>query len=186
MTEAAPFWLDDMFDADTVDQIHQAVTDAVGHDGELGKLAASLPMLPAAAASAVKSALHVDVLGLLADGWCTAKAIRAYKKPDKAPAGTTSILELGEHSIERDIKPTITVKLGQGLSFPLDIALTVKGAFQGIKLSIRDAHLISVGSGACKLSAQVKVAGRGVHDALTLKTIELPGEYVFRTPLAIP
>lgn len=179
-------FLDDMLDADTLASIRQQVTAAVSLDGKLKALTDTMPMLDGAITRAATSCLHIDPLALLADGWATAKAIRAYRDPQANPPGTTSILKLAKHSIERDIKPAITIKLGALQRFPLSLALTVAGVFQGIELAISNGKIVSVGCGTCHLAFHIKLADKAVMAPKTLKEIKLPGEYRFVQPLAIP
>jgi hypothetical protein len=44
--------------------------------------------------------------------------------------------------------------------------------------------MVSVGSGTCRLSLQIRVAGRTMVSR-DLQTLELPGEYRFAQPLAL-
>jgi hypothetical protein len=132
---------------------------------------------------AVTAGLHIDPLALLADGWCTARDIRAAAR-EARQSETPLVLRLAPHSIERDIRPAVTVSVGKSHSFDLDVGLSLAGHFDGVELTLRDGRLVSVGSGTCRLALQTTVAGRTVMRR-DITQIELPGEYLFAQPLAL-
>ena len=181
-----PIFLSDLFDANDKAALERQVAEAVVSDGALKGLVAGNAALSGAIVKAVTGAMHFEPLAVLAEGWRTARAIHAYRDPAKYPPDTTAILKLGKHSIERDIKPEITIKLGADQHFPLDLAMTLSGVFEGIELFIRNGKILAVGSGTCHLALSFKVAGHGVTERKTLATLKLPGAYEFVQPLAIP
>jgi dihydroxyacetone kinase DhaKLM complex PTS-EIIA-like component DhaM len=176
---AEALWLDDLLDGSTRVDIEKQLVGAIDKDRTLRNLVVATPILRGAIIRAVMACLHFDPLALLADGWCTARDIRACRNADKPV-----VLKLGAHSIERDMHPAVTVDLGSEKSFALDVGLSLAGNFKGVELTISDSKLVSVGSGTCSLSLQIKVAGRTVVNQ-DLKTLELPGEYRFAQPLAL-
>jgi len=176
-------WLDDLIDPVTRGDLEKQVALAAEKDRGLRSLMLATPILKGAILRAVTACLHVDPLALLADGWCTAKdiriAAREVRKSDKP-----LVLKLASHSIERDIRPAIKVNIGKEHSFDLDVGLGLAGHFDGLELTIADSKLVSVGSGTCKLVLQTSVAGHTVMSR-DLKTITLPGEYLFAQPPAL-
>ncbi len=176
---AEALWLDDLLDGPTRVDIEKQLVGAIDKDRTLRNLVTATPILRGAIVRAVMACLHFDPLALLAEGWCTARDIRAYRNADKAV-----VLKLGAHSIERDMHPAVTVDLGSEKSFALDIGLSLAGNFKGVELTISESRLVSVGSGTCSLSLQIKVAGRTLVSK-DLKTLDLPGEYRFAQPLAL-
>lgn len=180
---AEALWLDDLLDADTRTDIEKQLAGAIEKDRVLRNLVMGTPILRGAIIRAVMACLHFDPLALLADGWCTARDIRACRNADKE-TGKPVVLKLGAHSIERDMQPAVTVDLGSEKNFALDIGLSLAGNFKGVELTISGSKLVSVGSGTCSLSLQIKVAGRTVVSQ-DLKTLDLPGEHRFAQPLAL-
>ncbi len=180
-TEA--IWLSDLLDVPTRTDIEKQLNGAVEKDRVLQNLVIATPILRGAIIRAVMACLHFDPLVLLAEGWSTARDIRACRNADKA-TGKPVVLKLGAHSLSRDMHPAITVNLGSEKSFALDVALSLTGMFEGVELTISESKLIAVGSGTCSLSLQIKVAKRTVVSR-ELKTLELPGEYRFAQPLAL-
>jgi len=182
LTQAEALWLDDLLDAETRLDIERQLNSAVDKDRILRNLVVATPILRGAIIRAVMRCLHFDPLALLAEGWCSARDIRACRNADKA-TGKPVVLKLGRHSIERDMHPTVTIDLGSEKSFDLNVGLSVAGYFEGIELTINNARLIAVGAGTCSLTLQIKVAKRTIVSR-ELKTLELPGEYRFAQPLA--
>lgn len=133
----------------------------------------------------IASALHVDLIALLAEGWVLSGDIKAFGDPRAHPAGTTAVLTLGKHAIERDIKPVITIDLGGSHRFPVDLTIAVAGTFHGVEISIRDAAIVSVGSGTCDLAVSLMLAEKEVWTK-TLADWRLPGVHVFEKAIAIP
>jgi hypothetical protein len=180
---AGILWFDDLIDRATRVDIEKQVIDTADKDRALRDLMLTTPVLRGAILRAVTACLHFDPLTLLADGWCTAKDIRAACRE----AGQTDapiVLKLSSHSIERDIRPAIKIRIGVEKSFELDVGLALAGTFDGIALTIRDSKLESVGAGTCGLSLLVRVAGRTLINR-DIKTINLPAEYRFAQPLAL-
>jgi len=176
-------WLDDMIDAGTYAELEQRTSDAADRDVALRRLMAGASLLRNAVMRAVAAATHVDPLQILADGWATDDDIKAFR--DAGTPGRPVVLKLGEHSIERDLKPAIEVELGGKKRIALDMALTLSGAFEGVEISLVQGKLVSVGAGTCSLSIQIKVADEAVTPLKTLKSLQLPAEYRFMQPLAL-
>ena len=182
-TAAGAIWFDDLIDAESRAEIEKEVIEAANRDRVLRDLILTTPILRSAILRAVTAALHFDPLALLADGWCTAKDIRAACR-EIGKTDAPIVLKLSSHSIERDIHPAIKVSIGFEKSFDLDVGLGLAGTFDGIALTIRDSRLESVGAGTCGLALLVRVAGRPVISR-DIKTLDLPGEYRFAQPLAL-
>ena len=176
-------WLDDLLESETLTDIEKQLVKAIDKDRTLHDLVIATPILRAAIVRAVMKCLHVDPLAVLADGWCAARDIRACRNADKA-TGKPVVLKLGLHSISRDMRPAIIINLGSEKRFTLGLTLGLAGIFEGVELTISESKLVSVGSGTCNLSLQIKVAGRTVISR-TLKTLALPGEYRFAEPIVL-
>ena len=182
MTDEIPSTrLGDLLGAKTVQSLTQTVADVAM---KTGSLASAGPLLKGAVEQAVGAALDMDVLAFLADAWTTAREIHALKKPDRPDA--VSIVKLGKHSITRELKPVVHVRIGAETDVPLDIALALIGAFEGIELSVGGGAILAVGSGACNLSLEFRLAEETVGEPVKLGAWKLPGEHRFTPPVAIP
>jgi hypothetical protein len=180
---AEALWLDGLLDTETRSNIEKQINGAIDKDRSLRNLVMTTPILRGAINRAIMACLHFDPLALLADGWCAARDIRASRNAGKG-TGRPVVLKLGPHSLSRDMQPAVTVDVGSEKSFVLDIGLSLAGSFEGVELTISDSKLVSVGSSTCRLSLQIRVAGRTVVSR-DLQTLELPGEYRFAQPLAL-
>ncbi len=183
MTEETLF-LDTVLGPDAATDIGSAIA-ATANLGARGLDIASSALVKQAIDTTVAAALHVDLIALLAEGWVLARDIADYGDPEKHPEGTTAVLKLGEHSVERDIKPVITIDLGTTHRFPVDLVIGVTGTFRGIEIAIRDAAILSVGSGTCDIAVGLTLAGKDLWTR-TLADWRLPGVHVFTRPIAIP
>jgi len=174
--------LGDLLGPDTTAAMTQSVADAAAKTESLAHCG---PLLHGAVAQAVQSTLDLDVLAFLADAWSTASQIHDLKSVDPANPGAVAIVKLGKHSITRELKPVIHVRLGAETHVPLDIAVALIGSFQGIELSVGGGKILGVGSGSCDLSVDFRLAGQSLGTPRALKSWKLPGEHRFNPPVAI-
>ena len=144
----------------------------------------SVAMLQRAVAGKLAEEAHIDILGLLADGWNKAAELDDCRKRSAQSPQATMIVTLGAHTISRDLKPEIVVSYGAVQRFPVDVSLTVAGTFEGVELALKAGRIISVGSGQCDVSVRFSVAGKAVGKPWVLKRWRLPGERRFDPPLA--
>ncbi|MFT4076688.1 MAG: hypothetical protein QM647_14285 [Asticcacaulis sp.] len=182
-TASEVLWFDDLIDRETRADIEKQVVETADKDRRLRDLILTTPILRSAILRAVTAALHFDPLVLLADGWCTARDIRAACR-EAGKSEALVVLRLSSHRIERDIRPAIKVSTGAEKSFELDVGLGLAGTFDGIALTVRDNRLESVGEGTCDLALLIRVGGRTVISK-DIRTIDLPAEYRFAQPLAL-
>lgn len=183
MTEDSLF-LDTVLGRDAAVDIGSAIT-ATAALGVRGLKIVPSALVKQAIDATVASALHVDLIALLAEGWVLAGDIKAYGDRTVHPRGSTSILKLGKHDIERDIKPVVTIDLGGSHRFPVDLTIAVTGTFEGVEIAIRDAAIVSVGSGRCSVTVTLRVA----HETIWTESLadwRLPGLHMFEKPIAIP
>ena len=182
MTGVSTPWLDAYLDPGILTGWRAQMTDAVS----AGRRALAIgpgALIDAAIDDVVRSALHLDVLALLAEGWATASEIRELGK--KTPPGQTAILRLAPHSITREIQPVIIVHFGADHKIPVNVAIEIAGSFLGIELSVENQAITAVGTGHCELSVQPKFAGQHVGQPKIIRDWTLPGRYAFQTPIAV-
>lgn len=181
---ATSLWLDELLPAEALRQLGGAIGACAGTAARGLPMTAS-PMVAGAIQDLVASALHLDVLALLAQGWGLAAEIRGYRDTSKHPKGSVGVVKLGAHSIQRDVKPVIVLDFGGSHRFPVDVAIRLEAAFRGVELSIQDACITAVGCGSCDLSVQPRIAGNALCDARRLEAWRLPGRHTFAPPIAI-
>lgn len=166
----------DLLTPEAQKRLEAQITRAADKDRALRRFLNGVPLARGIINAALDTALRADPFALLAEGWRTSKDIRKFHEGERAQLGEPVVLKLAAHDIERDLMPEVVIDVGAERRFPLKLALTLSGAFEGVELSILDGDLISIGSGQCRLSLKVRVAGRTV-ESLTLGKLSLPGEH---------
>ena len=177
--------LDAVLGADGLATLAKQLAGQIQKDAKPKARIQSMAMLERAVGDKLAGALHIDVLGLLADGWNKAVELDDCRKRSLQSPQATMIVTLGRHSIARDLKPEIVVSYGAEQHFALDAAIAVAGAFEGVELALQAGEIVSVGSGHCNISVQLKLKGRDIGKAWELKRWALPGEYRFNPPLRL-
>jgi hypothetical protein len=185
MTDVPIPWLDSYIEIGVLDQLKAKIAEAATLGGQAMAVGPTA-IVDQAIDDTVQSALHLDLLALLAEGWTGASEIRAYRSTKAPPAGKAAVVRLGKHSVHRDVRPTIVVHFGVARRFPVDISVSVTGTFEGIELSIADGAITAVGTGTCQLSLQPKAGGANLGKPIVVHDWKLPGRYTFARPIAIP
>lgn len=178
-------WLDEHFGKDALAEVVGTIAENGATDKAFGAFARTPELLRHAIADAVTSGLHIDVLGVIAEGWITAEEIEAYRVTAPENVGKVAVLKLAKHSITRELRPVVTIGLGKSIRVPIDIAAALTGTFEGIALSIADGCIRSVGAGTCELSLEIMLAGKSLGGPPP-KSWTLPGVYAFDPALHIP
>jgi hypothetical protein len=176
-------WLDLALDGDDVGALGKDIASLIDRQSRQRKIETSIPLLRNAVINALMKALHVDFLGLFADGWSVANELHAYKHPD--PPGRVAIVTLGKHQVSRDLKPVVTIHYGAQHSLPLDMAFLIVGTFKGIELTLGGGEIIAVGSGHCDLSIQLLLDGKEAGTEKAIKDWKLPGSHAFEPGIPI-
>jgi hypothetical protein len=134
------------------------------------------------ATTAMKEALDGDVFSLLARGWSVARELAQYRDQTKYPPGQKTIVYLGEHSLNTEVHPVLTLFVGPMQCKALRFTLELKATFRSAALLIQDAHITGLAAGDCFASAQLKYNDIALHDELTSKHLVLPGRLQFKSP----
>lgn len=168
--------INDLLTPEARQRLEAQITRAADKDRALRRFLNGVPLAKGLIRAALDTALRSDPFALLAEGWRTSKDIRTFYQGERAQLGEPVVVKLAAHDIERDLTPEVVIHVGAERHFPLRLALTLCGAFEGVELSILDGDLIAVGSGRCHLSLKLRVAGRTL-ESLTLGKLTLPGEH---------
>lgn len=168
--------INDLLTPEARQRLEAQVTRAADKDRALRRFLNGLPLAKGLIRAALDTALRRDPFALLAEGWRTSKDIRTFYQGEGAQLGEPVVVKLAAHDIERDLTPEVVIDVGAERRFPLRLALTLCGAFEGVELSILDGDMIAFGSGRCHLSLKLRVAGRTL-ESLTLGKLTLPYEH---------
>ena len=165
---------------DRMDEVVAEGLKGDGGGGQPGFPAAVLRMAGDRAAEAVKEALDCDVFEVLARAWTKAGELHAYTDEAKYPPGTRSSVFLGDHEVAVEVHPVLDVTVGPCGPAKIRFTLEVKAKFRSAELSILDGRIVAIGAGDCAASAQLKLEGWNLHDALEAKDLRVA------SPISLP
>lgn len=149
---------------------------------EIGCMKLAWGFIAGELAGALKSALDCDLLKLLAKGWAEAEILSEFADPKKHPPGTRSVLEIGEHALQRELHPVIEVTIGSLPCVELKFTLDVAAHFSGVKLSVLDGHITGGSAGEAWASAQLSYEGAPLHEASDSRKTSIPATFTFEAP----
>ncbi|MEO8748265.1 MAG: hypothetical protein ABI379_11515 [Rhodanobacter sp.] len=133
----------------------------------------------------IRNALDCDVFALVARGWCFASELSKYKDEAKYPAGTKSVVYLGEHALTTEVHPVLALSIGPIRCRPIRFTVELKANFLTAALLIVNGSIVGLDSGDCFVSAQLKYGEISLHDEVKSRHVPLPGRITFKSPLAI-
>lgn len=134
------------------------------------------------ATTALQGVLDCDFFSLLARGWGLATELKAHTDRKRYPAGTTSIVYLGEHSVVTQIHPVLTLVIGAIECRPLRFTVDLKAHFRSVALVILDGYIIALNNGDCSVSAQLKYGEVALHKEVASRNVNLPGHVPLQPP----
>ena len=117
--------------------------------------------------------LEIKVDDVLLRAWKKAMAIRTAIQNSKQSPEQTTYLELAEHTVNSEHKPSIDVKL-KGAKIK-SIALQVQLGFklQGFVLKIKNGAIVELQAGQCEVKGTIKLSGLTIAEK-KLSPIKLP------------
>ena len=125
--------------------------------------------------------LEIKVDGVLLSAWKKAAEIKTLLEKSRQTPEETTYVELAEHTINSEHKPSIDVKL-RGAKVK-SIALLVQLGFKlrGFVLKIKDGGIIEMQAGQCEVKGTIKFSGLTIAEK-KLAPIKLP----FIIPVDVP
>jgi hypothetical protein len=138
------------------------------------------------ASGALRSLLDCDLIGLLAQGWAKASAIRAYADPARHPPGETAIVHLAEHRFVREVHPVLKVSVAGCPPVTLRFTVALAAQVRGLALSIESGHILAGAAGDASVGAQLKYGGVDLSGEMQSRRVPLPGRFVFTPSIPIP
>lgn len=189
-SEAAPasvptlrevFALPEKGEADPSDDRWQAVEERIGQELKGIKWTAAMPDL----VPKICDLLEIKVDDVLLSAWKKAAEIKAVIEKSKQTPEETSYVELAEHTINSEHKPSIDVKL-RGAKLKT-IALLVQLGFklQGFVLKIKNGGIIEMQAGHCEVKGTIKFSGLTIAEK-KLAPLKLPFIIPVETSVPMP
>jgi hypothetical protein len=136
-------------------------------------------------ADSLSEAMHVSVLGTLANGWKHYKDFVEDVRRSRTNPEVEIVSAIADHSIHSTLHPFVDVRLGgktvHEIAFEVSLVTTIKGLLLGLKKG----EIVSVEMGDCEWTGKISVAGVEVL-ARKLKKLELPGHLRLKRGIEIP
>ena len=167
----------------------QALTRALHEQGVLGSMGTTLELVSEAGREAAADQVAVVAHGLLdldlgdlvVAGWRKQGQLAAAAERTAANPGSSEVVELATHRVSSAHHPFVELLVNDvhvaNVTFDLDVEFVVKA----LVVTVRDAHVVSLHSGACDLMATL--AAEGIRLASRRAHFELP--LVVRWPLRL-
>jgi hypothetical protein len=129
--------------------------------------------------------LEIKVDGVLLAAWKKASEIKTVLEKSRQTPEETTYVELAEHTINSEHKPSIDVKL-RGAKVKT-IALLVQLGFklQGFVLKIKNGGIIEMQAGHCEVKGTIKFSGLTIAEK-KLAPIKLPLVIPVDVPVEVP
>jgi len=156
-------------EGDADDDRWQAIQERISQEVKGIKWSAAMPDL----VPKICDLLEIKVDGVLLSAWKKAAEIKTVLKKSKLTPEETTYIELAEHTINSEHKPSIDVKL-RGAKVKT-IALLVQLGFklQGFVLKIKNGGIIEMQAGHCDVKGTIKFSGLTIAEK-KLAPIKLP------------
>lgn len=164
-------------------QLGDALKQALSEQGQSGIAKLSGEWLGGKAADAMNDALgELDLMSLFANAWAKAREIRAYADPAQHPQNKVAYVKLGEHTVDFDLEPKMSIVIGPWTSEPITLALNCSAEIEAIELRIQHGHITAASGGSCDLGAEIVLAGATLVPRKSLKKFGFPGKHSFAAP----
>ena len=180
MTDALQIDLKQLIDPDILETARDQVKAAL--DEEQGGHWRSLTL--EALGSQVQARLSeqlaaFDMLTLFAEGWAKAREL------NDAPDVGEKTVALGEHTLDGQVHPVVTVSYAKVLSRDIRFTVKFQAAFAAVRIRAIDRQIVAVVPGRCELGAQLKYGDAKLIGDNKLKTFEIPGELTLPRPIKL-
>jgi hypothetical protein len=136
-------------------------------------------------ADSLAEAMHVSVLGTLANGWKHYTMFMDDVRRSRSNPEVEIVSAIADHSIHSTLHPFVDVRLGgktvHEIAFDVSLVTTIKGLLLGLKKG----EIVSVELGECEWAGKIAVAEVEVLER-KLKKLALPGHLRLKQGIAIP
>jgi hypothetical protein len=130
-------------------------------------------------------ALHVSVLGTLANGWKHYTMFMEDVRRSRNSPEVEIVSAIADHSISSKLHPYVDVKLGGKTVHEIAFDVSLETKIRGLLLGLKKGEIVSVELGECEWTGKIAVAEVDVLER-KLKKLTLPGHLRLKTGIAIP
>lgn len=155
--------------ADPSDDRWNAVQERLSEEVKGIKWTAAMPDL----APKLCQLLEIKIPDVLLAAWKKAKEIQAVIEKSKETPEEITYLELAEHSINSEHKPSIDVKLRGAKVKTIELLVQLGFKLKGFVLKIQNGGIREMQTGQCEVKGTIKYAGLSIAEK-KLEPIKLP------------
>lgn len=167
---------------DKLDSVADRARERMCGNEEIGRMKLAWGYIGKELNKALKAALDHDLLDVLGKSWAQFSELAAFADPARHPPGERSVVELGEHQVERELHPVIAVTVAPCPCIELKFLCALSANISGVRLSIVDGHIVGGDLGELWASAQLSYEGTPLHPPQESARVGVPGEFTFDAP----
>jgi hypothetical protein len=156
-------------EGDPSDDRWQAFQDKVNSEVKKIKWTATMPDL----APKVCELLNIKIPDVLITAWKKVKDIQAIMEKSKKTPDETVYLELAQHTIKSEHKPSIDVKIKGATVKKIEMVIQLGFDLKGFLLKIQNGAIKEVQTGQCEAKGTIKYGGLTVAER-KLQPLKLP------------
>ena len=158
---------------------------------ELGALRKALPKMISwssvqdGVADSLMQALHVSVLGTLANGWKHYSMFMEDVRRSRSSPEVEIVSAIAEHSIHSTLHPFVDVRLAGRTVHEIAFEVSLETRMKGLLLGLKKGEIVSIELGECEWTGKISVAQVDILER-KLKTLSLPGHLRLKQGITIP
>ena len=158
---------------------------------ELGALRKGLPKMISwssvqdGVADSLMQALHVSVLGTLANGWKHYSMFMEDVRRSRSSPEVEIVSAIAEHSIHSTLHPFVDVRLAGRTVHEIAFEVSLETRMKGLLLGLKKGEIVSIELGECEWTGKIAVAQVDILER-KLKTLSLPGHLRLKQGITIP
>src|SRR6267378_901701 len=156
-------------DTDPSDDCWQAFQEKVGKEVKGIKWMATVPDL----APKICELLDIKIPDVLAAAWKKVADIQAVLEKSKKTPDETFYLELAQHTINSEHKPSINVKIKGATVKKIELVIQLGFNLKGFLLKVQNGAITEVQTGQCEAKGTIKYGGLTIAEK-KLEPIKLP------------
>src|SRR6266550_7198657 len=168
-------------DTDPSDDRWQAFQEKVGKEIKGIKWMATVPDL----APKVCELLDIKIPDVLAAAWKKVTDIQAVMEKSQKTPDETIYLELAQHTINSEHKPSIDVKIKGATVKKIELVIQLGFNLKGFLLKIQNGAITEMQTGQCEAKGTIKYGGLTIAEK-KLEPIKLPFSIPIPSQLPIP
>lgn len=136
-------------------------------------------------ADSLMQALHVSVLGTLANGWKHYSMFMEDVRRSRNSPEVEIVSAIAEHSIHSTLHPFVDVRLAGRTVHEIAFEVSLETRMKGLLLGLKKGEIVSIELGECEWTGKIAVAQVDILER-KLKTLSLPGHLRLKQGITIP